>query len=130
MTILFVCRQNACRSQIAAGWARHFAAEHGLDATVLSAGSEPAREVNPTAIKVMAEVGIDISREAPVLLTEELAARADFIVAVCGEDACPFIPGATYWGVADPAGQPIEVFRMTREIIGERTASLIDRLPG
>lgn len=128
MRILFICRQNAARSQIAAGFARDLIAERALPWEVLSAGSEPADRVNPGAIQAMSEVGIDISSETPRLLTAELAASVDHVVAVCGEDACPYIAGADYWGIEDPAGRGEEKFREVRELVRERVEELVSTL--
>ena len=127
-TILFLCRHNSCRSQMAHGWAELLAAEAGLSVRVLSAGSEPAPGVNPTAIEVMREVGADISANRPRLLTPELLAQADVVVAVCGEEACPNVPGALYWGIEDPTGGPTGDFRETRRVIRERVAALLSTL--
>ena len=75
--VLFVCVHNAGRSQMAAGWLRHFAGDR---IEVRSAGSEPASEINPVAVQAMAEVGIDITHAVPVKLDQDLAQGNDVVV--------------------------------------------------
>ncbi|MDI9627849.1 MAG: arsenate reductase ArsC [Acidobacteriota bacterium] len=126
-TILFVCIHNAGRSQIAAGYLRHYAGE---SIEVRSAGSIPAEQVNPVAVKVMAEVGIDITAEQPKALTTDAVRAADIVVTMGCGDACPFFPGKRYedWELDDPAGQPIEVVRGIRDQIEARVRNLITQL--
>lgn len=89
--ILFLCTGNACRSQMAEGWARHL---HGDRYEVYSAGIEK-HGLNPLAVKVMAEAGVDISRHASKLLAELLVRDFDFVVTVCdqAQESCPLFPG-------------------------------------
>jgi arsenate reductase len=126
-TVLFVCRQNAGRSQMSqallerAGGGRHRA---------LSAGTNPAAQVHPEVIAVMREIGIDLSDRTPQLLTEDLAARADVVVTMGCGDECPFIPGKRYtdWDLTDPAGQPLDQVRAIRDGIDLRVRALVDEL--
>jgi arsenate reductase len=123
-TVLFVCVHNAGRSQMAAGFLQHLAGDR---IEVLSAGSEPADQVNPVAVQAMREAGIDVTREQPKLLTTEAVQQSDVVVTMGCGDACPFFPGTRYedWELADPAGQPIEVVRDIRDEIRGRVEALI-----
>jgi arsenate reductase (thioredoxin) len=125
--VLFLCVHNAGRSQMAAAWLRHLA---GGAVDVFSGGSEPGRSVNPAAVAAMAEVGIDISAEAPKRWTDEIARAADVIVTMGCGDACPVYPGKRYedWEVTDPAGQPVEVVRRVRDEIERRVRELMRSL--
>jgi len=126
-TVLFVCIHNAGRSQIAAGYLRHYAGEL---IEVRSAGSIPAEQINPVAVEVMAEVGIDITAEQPKTLTTDAVRAADIVITMGCGDACPFFPGKRYedWELDDPAGQPIEVVRGIRDQIEARVRNLITQL--
>jgi arsenate reductase (thioredoxin) len=128
-SVLFVCVHNAGRSQMAAGFLQHLAGDR-ID--VLSAGSEPADQVNPVAVQAMREVGIDVTREQPKLLTADAVQQSDVVVTMGCGDACPFFPGTRYedWELTDPAGRPLEVVRNIRDEIRERVEALIaDMLP-
>ena len=125
--VLFVCVHNAGRSQMAAGYLRSL----GGDAVeVLSAGSAPGEAVNPAAVAVMAEEGIDISEAIPALLTTEAVREADVVITMGCGDACPIFPGKRYedWLLDDPAGQGIEVVRRIRDDIRGRVVMLLDEL--
>ncbi|WP_018802322.1 arsenate reductase ArsC [Salinispora arenicola] len=126
-TVLFVCVHNAGRSQMAAGLLRHLAAD---SVQVLSAGSEPASQLNPVAVQAMQEVGIDITEAAPAQLGYDTAYDADVIVTMGCGDSCPVFPGKRYedWKLDDPAGQPLDTVRRIRDDIRERVAVLIDTL--
>ena len=103
-TVLFVCVHNAGRSQMAAGYLQHLAGDR---IEVLSAGSQPADQINPVAVAAMAEEGIDIAGEQPKLLTDSAVQEADVVITMGCGDACPFYPGKRYedWELDDPAGQ-------------------------
>src|SRR5689334_8816118 len=122
-TVLFVCVHNAGRSQMAAGYLRHLAGDR---VEVLSAGSEPADQVNQVAVAAMQEEGIDVTGQ-PRLLTTEAVQRSDVVVTMGCGDACPFFPGTRYedWQLEDPAGQPIEVVRSIRNEIKARVEALV-----
>ena len=126
-TVLFVCVHNAGRSQMAAGYLQHLAGDR-ID--VLSAGSEPAGQVNPVAVDAMREDGIDVSGALPKLLTTDAAQHSDVVVTMGCGDACPIFPGKRYedWALDDPAGQPIEVVRAIRDEIRGRVEALIAEL--
>ncbi len=127
-TVLFVCVHNAGRSQMAAGWLAHLAGDR---VDIRSAGSQPADQLNPVAVRAMAEVSIDITAEQPRLLTPDAVSDADVVVTMGCGDACPIFPGKRYedWSLADPAGQPIEVVRTVRDDIRERVETLVASLP-
>jgi protein-tyrosine-phosphatase len=126
-TVLFVCVHNAGRSQMAAGYLRHLA---GGRVTVLSAGSQPADRVNPTAVQAMAEEGIDITAEQPKVLTSETVQEADVVITMGCGDTCPIYPGRRYedWELDDPAGQGIEAVRPIRDDIKGRVEALLAEL--
>jgi arsenate reductase len=126
-TVLFVCVHNAGRSQMAAAWLSHVAGDR---IEILSAGSEPADQVNPLAIEAMREVGIDLTDEKPKILTAESVSRADVVVTMGCGDTCPFFPGKRYedWELTDPAGQSLEVVRQVRDDIKERVEKLATEL--
>jgi protein-tyrosine-phosphatase len=126
-TVLFVCVHNAGRSQMAAGYLRHLAGDR---VEVLSAGSEPADQVNPAAVAAMAEVGIDIASGQPRLLTDSAVRTADVVVTMGCGDACPFYPGRRYedWVLDDPAGLGVESVRPIRDEIRKRVERLVTEL--
>ncbi len=142
MKLLFHCVENACRSQMAEGFARYYGGEE-IEAS--SGGSKPAEEVNPNAVKVMKERGIDISSQEPKIVTNMEIEKADYIVTMgCGVDVCPvcsdsFVPagaenpvnvtGKTIeWDIDDPAGKPIKKFRSVRDKIEEKVRELLKDL--
>jgi arsenate reductase (thioredoxin) len=123
-TVLFVCVHNAGRSQMAAGYLQHFAGDR---VTVLSAGSEPKDQINPTAVEAMAEEGIDIAHNVPKILTVQSVVDSDVVITMGCGDACPIFPGKRYedWALDDPAGQGIESVRVIRDDIKGRIQALI-----
>ena len=125
--VVFLCVQNAGRSQMAAGWLQHLASD---EVEVFSGGSNPASEVNPAAIEAMAEIGVDISSEYPKPWTDEVVQAANIVVTMGCGDSCPIFPGTRYmdWEVGDPAGLPLEQVRPIRDEIGERVRGLVDEL--
>jgi arsenate reductase len=126
-SVLFVCRQNAGRSQMSqALFTRAAAGRH----QALSAGTTPAEHVHPEVLQVMNEIGIDLSDRTPALLTRELAQRADLVITMGCGDECPFIPGKRYldWELTDPAGRPVDEIRAIRDEIENRVQTLITEL--
>ena len=126
-TVVFLCIHNAGRSQMALGWLNHLAADR---VTGYSAGSEPADQLNPTAVAAMAEVGIDISTEQPKVWTTDMLDQADVVVTMGCGDTCPYIPGTHYedWPLDDPAGQDLPTVRRIRDHIRGRVEGLIAEL--
>ena len=127
--ILFVCEQNAGRSQMAAVLTTHLA---GGSVHVRSAGSAPARELNPAVIAVMEELGLDMATEFPKPLTDDVVQAADVVVTMGCGDACPVYPGKRYldWGLTDPAGESIETVRGIRDEISARVTVMLGELAG
>ncbi len=134
--LLFLCTGNACRSQMAEGWARRMA---GDSLQVRSAGIE-AHGKNPRAIAVMRQAGIDIAHQESTRLTPEILAWADYVVTVCGnaDEHCPALPPGVrreHWPLADPAGvqgsetEIMTAFYESRDEIARRVADLVARLP-
>jgi arsenate reductase len=128
-TVLFVCVHNAGRSQMAAGYLQHLAGDR---IEVLSAGSQPADQINPVAVAAMAEDGIDIATEQPKLLTDSAVQEADLVVTMGCGDECPFYSGKRYedWSLNDPAGLPVEDVRPIRDEIKRRVERLVLELAG
>lgn len=125
-TILFACRQNAGRSQMAAAIAEHLAA---ADVTVMSAGTQPADEVQPEVREVLSEIGL-VPLSAPEKLDPAKIREADWVITMgCGE-SCPIFPGTHYedWDVDDPSGQPLDVVRKIRDGIDVRVRELLGRI--
>jgi len=123
--VLVLCTGNSCRSHLAEGFLRAAAKERFR---VASAGSKPAGYVHPLAIKVMAEVGIDISQHASKPLSQFLGEQVETVITVCGnaDQACPIFPGQVnrhHWGFDDPAHatgtdeEKLAVFRRVRDEI-------------
>jgi arsenate reductase len=128
--VLFVCVHNAGRSQMAAALLDHHARGR---VSVRSAGSEPADRINPAVVAAMAEIGIDVSKEFPKPLTDDVVRSADAVVTMGCGDACPVYPGKRYleWDLPDPAGRPIEEVRPIRDEIDRRVRTLLAELaPG
>lgn len=126
-SVLFVCVHNAGRSQMAAGF---LAALAGDRIEVRSAGSVPANQVNPAAVAVMAEVGIDISTQSPKILTVDAVQASDVVITMGCGDTCPVFPGKSYrdWVLDDPAGQGIDAVRPIRDEIEAKVEALIAAL--
>jgi arsenate reductase (thioredoxin) len=122
--VLFVCVQNAGRSQIAAALLDHYAQGR---VHVRSAGSAPAEEINPNVVTAMSELGIDISKEFPKPMTDEVVQAADAVITMGCGDACPIYPGKRYedWEVDDPAEADLDGVRRIRDEIGERVRLLL-----
>lgn len=121
--VLFVCKQNAGRSQMSAAlFARIADGRHESR----SAGTRPAEHVHTVVVDAMREVGIDLSQNHPQALTADLAEWADVVVTMGCGDECPYIPGKRYidWDLADPAGQPLDQVRKTRDEIDRRVRDL------
>jgi protein-tyrosine-phosphatase len=122
--VLFVCVHNAGRSQMAAALLDHYAKG---SVHVRTAGSQPADSLNPAVVEAMTEVGLDISKEFPKPLTDDVVRAADVVVTMGCGDACPLYPGKRYldWELEDPEGKPLETVRRIREEIDRRVRTLI-----
>lgn len=125
--VLFLCTGNSCRSQMAEGWLRHFAGDRF---EVVSAGTHPVG-INPYAVNVMGEAGVDISNHVSERVDPYLHEHFDYVITVCdhAQEACPVFPGAAtklHWGFEDPAHatgtyeQKLIIFRKTRDEIASR----------
>ncbi|WP_214407384.1 arsenate reductase ArsC [Pseudonocardia lacus] len=125
--VLFVCVHNAGRSQMAAALLDHHA--QGRIA-VRSAGSAPADTINPAVREVMAEIGLDISKEFPKRLHDDAVRAADVVITMGCGDACPIYPGKRYldWELTDPAGKSPEEIRPIRDEIDTRVRTLLGEL--
>jgi arsenate reductase len=125
--VLFVCVHNAGRSQMAAALLEHRAAGR---VAVRSAGNAPTESVNPAAVEVMAELGIDLGKAFPKPLTAEVVQASDIVITMGCGDACPVYPGKHYldWELDDPAGQPLDVVRRIRDDIDARVQALLAQL--
>lgn len=132
--ILFLCTGNACRSQMAEGWARWLGRPLF---EVQSAGIE-CHGKNPRAIAVMKEAGLDIDRQESTRVSDEMLERADLVVTVCGhaDEHCPVLPADTkkeHWPLQDPAKaegteeEIMETFRASRDDIKRRVKELLER---
>jgi protein-tyrosine-phosphatase len=125
--ILFLCIHNAGRSQMAAGFARELS-NGGV--TILSGGSEPAESVNPVAVDVMNEVGIDISKFVPQKYNDDLLNAVDVVITMGCGDTCPYIPGKRNIDCPhdDPKGKSIEDVRRIRDEIKAHVTDLLAQL--
>jgi arsenate reductase (thioredoxin) len=126
--VLFVCVQNAGRSQLAASL---ITVRSGGQVGVRSAGSDPAEVVNPLVAEVMAELGVDLGEAFPKPLTDEVVRAADVVVTMGCGDACPIYPGKRYedWEVADPAeATSYDEVRAIRDDIDMRVRRLLSDL--
>ena len=125
--VLFVCVQNAGRSQMAAALLDHYADGR---VHVRSAGSAPADQINPDVVTAMSELGIDVSKEFPKPMTDEVVQAADAVITMGCGDACPIYPGKRYedWEVDDPADADLDGVRQIRDDIGQRVRELVAEL--
>jgi arsenate reductase len=121
--VLFVCTQNAGRSQMAQAFFEQHAPS---DVRAESAGQDPAQAVWPEVIEVMREVGVDISERRPRKIDLEMQLHADWAITLACAGSCPFVPGVVEdWDVADPRGRPLEEVREIRDEIERRVVDLI-----
>lgn len=127
--VLFVCVQNAGRSQLASAILRQLAGDR---VRVRTAGSEPALAVRSTIVAVLDEIGTPLGAEFPKPLTDEAVRAADYVVTMGCGDACPVYPGREYldWDIPDPVGQPLSRVREIRDDIDARVRDLLARIEG
>jgi len=124
--VIFACVHNAGRSQIAAAFFSRFADPTRVEA--ISAGTNPGERVHPEVVEVMREVGIDLSRNSPQRLTDDLARSASLLITMGCGDECPYVPGLERddWPFPDPKGRPIDEVRRVRDEIRDRVSALVD----
>jgi arsenate reductase (thioredoxin) len=124
-TILFVCVENAGRSQIAEAFFRKYAPRGYM---TVSGGTRPSGEINPVVVQVMKEIGIDISKQKSKVITEDMIRNAAIRVNMgcMDKEACPtlFIHNLLEWGIEDPKGKPIDKLREIRDDIEQRVRQL------
>ena len=127
--ILFVCVENAGRSQMAEGFFRKLGPSNF---EVMSAGTKPASEINPTAVQVMKEVDIDISQNRSKTITSEMISESDTVINMgcMDKESCPaiFVEDINDWNIEDPKGKSIEQVRKIRDGIETRVLELVDSL--
>ncbi|PHS28461.1 MAG: low molecular weight phosphatase family protein [Robiginitomaculum sp.] len=120
-TVLFLCVANSARSQMAQGLAQHHLGDR---ITALSAGSEPSEQVNPLAVQVMADAGIDISPHTSKSVDQYDLSKIDLVVTLCADEVCPAVPGKfkrLHWPIDDPAGpNALEAFIKARDLISQK----------
>ena len=128
-TILFVCVENAGRSQMAEGFFRKYAP---IGYEPQSAGTKPIGAINPLAIEVMREIGIDISRQQPKTISDSMIQQSSRIVNMgcMDKESCPalFVQNVLDWGIPDPKGKSIDEIRAIRNQIGIKVKDLIKSL--
>jgi arsenate reductase len=123
--VIFACVHSAGRSQMSAAFFNALA--DPMQATAMSAGTEPAPRVHAEVVEAMRDIGIDVSGSTPALLTDELARGAKLLVTMGCGDSCPYVPGLERldWDLADPKGQPPERVRAIRDDIRARVSALV-----
>lgn len=126
MKIAFICVGNSCRSQMAEGFMKTHAPKNW---GIYSAGTRPAADVNPTAVEAMLEKDIDISMQRPKLL-DEIPSPMDILITMGCNVECPYFPAKFRedWGLTDPVGLPLELFREIRDEIEKKVLELIGRI--
>jgi arsenate reductase (thioredoxin) len=129
-TILFVCVENAGRSQMAEGFFREYTPE-GYEP--ISAGRKPTSQLNPVVVQAMSEVGVDIKQQKPKDITEDMMRNSTKIINMgcIDKSFCPtlFIPNLIDWGIEDPKGKTIDQVREIRDDIEQRVKQLVTNLP-
>lgn len=125
--VAFICVENACRSQMAEGCMKKLS--KGL-IEAYSAGSHPAKEINPLAVEVMKEKEIDISSHRPKGFLGMRETNFDYVISMGCKDVCPFLPSrkSIQWNIPNPRGSSIETFRKVRDIIEGKVKILIEKI--
>jgi arsenate reductase (thioredoxin) len=125
--ILFVCVQNASRSQMAQGFAEAFG-KGGVE--VYSAGSNPSSQINPLAIEVMKEKGIDLTGRRPKGLNDLPPVEMDYLITMGCEEVCPAVPARKImeWQIPDPKGKPIDEIRRIRDMLEAKVKTLFEEV--
>jgi len=124
--VLFVCVENSCRSQMADGFAKVFG-QGQIES--YSAGSRPSSKVNPDAITVMQEAGVDISTARTKGFSDLPVKQFDYLITMGCQDTCPFVPAKEHidWQITDPKGKDLDFFRKTRDEIREKVINFIEK---
>ena len=127
VTVLFICVHNAGRSQMAEAFFNKMSEGRHKG---ISAGSNPASQVNPIAVEAMKEIGIDIGSKKPKKLNKEMIMEAELAITMgCGEDTCPIVPNELReWDLEDPHDKTIDVVRTIRNEIKRRVEALVKEL--
>jgi len=125
--ILFVCIENSCRSQMAEGFAKVIG--EGI-VEVYSAGSRPSGKVDPMAIQIMQEIGIDISGQRSKGFLELSLKEFDYVITLGCQDVCPFVPANEHieWQISDPKNKGLDFYRKIRDEIRSRVEEFIQGL--
>lgn len=125
--VLFICVENSCRSQMAEGFAQALGKDR---IEPYSAGSRPGGSVNPDAVRVMKEIGIDISGQRSKGFYDLGAKDFDYVITMGCRDTCPFVPAGKHidWQIEDPKDKGEDFFRKTRNLIKEKVEQLIDEV--
>jgi len=125
--VLFVCVENARRSQMAEAFFNKLAKGQ---AVAVSAGAKPASKVDEKAVEAMKEIGVDINEQKPKALTMNMVEEADIVITMgCGAEVCPVVPKRVEdWKIEDPAGKPMAKFREVRNEIRKRVEKLVETL--
>ena len=125
--IVFICVENARRSQMAQGFARRLGKEN---LEIYSAGSRPASQIDPLVIEVMKERGIDLSSENPKGLNDLPPVDMDYLVTMGCEETCPAVPASKIieWEIPDPKGKPMDEIRKIRDMVEQKVRGLLDEI--
>ena len=125
--ILFVCVQNASRSQMAQGFAEVFGKGR---VEIYSAGSRPSSQINPLAIEVMKEKDIDLSGRLPKGLNDLPPVEMDYLITMGCEETCPAVPAKKIieWQIPDPKGKPIDEVRKIRDVLEAKVKLLLEEV--
>jgi len=127
INMVFVCVENARRSQMAQGFAEVFGKG---EVEVFSAGSRPSSQIDPLVIEVMKEKGIDLSGKRPKGLNDLPPVEMDYLITMGCEETCPAVLSKKIieWDIPDPKGKPIDVFREVRDLIEDRVTTLLKEM--
>ena len=129
INMVFVCVENARRSQMAQGFAEAYGHEK---VEVYSTGSRPSQQIDPLVIEVMEEKGIDLSGKRPKGLNDLPPVEMDYLITMGCEETCPAVLSKKIieWEIPDPKGKPIDVFREVRDLIEDRVTTLLKEMRG
>lgn len=129
-TVIFVCTHNAGRSQIAAALFNQYA--DPSKAIALSAGTLPAEKIYPNVVTALKQIGLDVEKQKPTLLTKEWAKQVDYVVTMCAgiDESCPYIPAMENekWSIEDVQDKPVEEITNIQDVIKNKVLSLIKKL--